>query len=161
MGRRGKHAVAAELDGVFIEKGGVAASLFLNVLDRLNDLVNRAYTKNGIDLGEFLEDCLTVALGHTTRDDDALEALVFLEPRNIKDIVDGFLFCRLDEGAGVDDDNIGFGLVGRDLISRLEKVVKHYLGVKLIFRTAERNKSYFHKLTNPSFLRTFESVLRA
>ena len=133
----GQHAVAAELDFVLVEEGGVSASLFFNVLDSLDDLVDRADAENGIDLGKFLENRLAVALGHAARDDDALEAFVLLEPGNIENIVDSFLFCRLDEGAGVDDDDISLGLVGRDLVARVEKVMKHNLGVELIFRTAE------------------------
>ena len=138
----GQNSVATQLHGVFVLVRGISLALGYS-LDRVHDVVDTADAQNRVNLGELLEDRVAIALGQTARDDDALQIFVFLEPTDVDNVVDGLLFCAFDEGAGVYNYNVCLGLLSGDLVSRLSHVVEHYLGVQLIFGTAERYKSYF------------------
>ena len=69
---------------------------------------------------------------------------MLFEVSDIENVVDRFLFSRLNKGAGVDYNYICLGLLGSDLVTCRREMVKHYLSVQLIFWTTERNKTNFH-----------------
>ncbi len=74
----------------------------------------------GIDLGEFGSEIGGKALGHAAADDQLL-ARFFPKPAllvGMKNGIDGFLFGRIDEGAGIDDENIRLAGIGGDRASR-------------------------------------------
>ena len=75
--------------------------------DSLHDVVNASGSDDGIDLGQLGKDLLAVSLGKAAAADYALQLPVLFQPRDVKDIVDGFFFCTLDEGAGVYYDYVG------------------------------------------------------
>jgi hypothetical protein len=56
----------------------------------------------------------------------------------VKNGVDALFFGCIDEPTGVDDDNIGLGVVIRDLI--LFKTAEHYFTVNKVFGTAETDQ---------------------
>ena len=73
--------------------------------------------------------------------------------RDIENIVDGLLFCALDERAGVDYYDIRLSFLGRYLVACVNEPLQHYLGIRKIFRTTERYKTdlrhnYLSNFTN-------------
>ena len=62
-----------------------------------------------------------VALRQAAGDDQELAAGVVLAVRQVQDGVDALLLRFLDEGAGVDDDDIRLPLVGRYPYPSLER----------------------------------------
>ena len=70
-----------------------------------------------------------VALGHATGDNQLL-TLPSGRRFAIAHLIDGFegfVLRGIDKGAGIDDDDVGLGRVGRHLHSRLRKVSHHDL----------------------------------
>src|SRR4051812_19668930 len=68
-----------------------------------------------IDFGKGVRQLLLVALHHAADADHGAAASGFLEPSRLDQRVDRFLLGRVDESAGVDDDDLGFVDVGREL----------------------------------------------
>jgi hypothetical protein len=57
--------------------------------------------------------------------------------RHFEDGVDRFLLRVVDEGAGVDDDDVGVGGVRRDLVPSLLGVAQHDFAIDEILGTTE------------------------
>ena len=87
-------------------------------------------------------------------DDDALQGVVLLEPRDVDDVVDGLLLRAFDERAGVDDDHIGVAFFGGQFIARVHKMMEHDFGVAEVFGTSQRDEPNFngfcHSISNLS-----------
>ena len=128
-----------------ILKGGILTLAF-NRFDRLNNFMKRTDTDQRIDLGQFFKDLLTVSLCQTSRDNNALEICILFQPCFVENVIDGFLLCAFDECTGIDNDNIGFRIVRRDFIACFDDICQHDLGIYLILRAAEGNKSDFRFL---------------
>ena len=147
--RRGQHTVAAQFHGVFILKRGVFWQRRIGQAcrHRFHSPDNIVYTsnaQNSVYLRHFSKHFLAVTLGQTAGDNDALEAFMFLQPGDIQNVVHRLFFGRLNKGAGVDDDNIRFGLIRCDLMPCRQQFVKHHFGIELVFGATKRNKSDFH-----------------
>ena len=56
---------------------------------------------------------------------------------------DALGFCRVDKGAGVYDEDIGFGRVGGQIHPSLAEVAKHDFGVDKIFGATQRDETDF------------------
>ena len=101
---------------------------------------------NLIDLGKRVRDLVAVAFGHAAGDDQ-LGALTTLVAQ-AQDRVDRLLAGLVDEGARVDDDDVG--LVGR--IDRRQAVgsetTLELVGVDLVLRAAERLEEVGLRLTH-------------
>ena len=97
----------------------------------------RADAKHGVDLGEFLQHLVAVALRHASGNYKTVQGMVFLEPCGIKYIVYRFALCSLYEGAGVYHYYVRLGLVGGYLVAGESQLVEHHLCVKLIFGASE------------------------
>ncbi len=67
-----------------------------------------------------------------------------LELRHLEDGVDRLLLGRVDERAGVDDDDVGVAGVGGDLVPGLSRVAQHDLAVDEVLRAAERDEADLH-----------------
>src|SRR4029078_11511160 len=63
---------------------------------------------------------------------------------HLEDGVDRLLLGVVDEGAGVDDDDVGVARVGRDLVARLLGVAEHHLAVDEVLGTTEGDETYLH-----------------
>ena len=71
-----------------------------------NQLVGLRGAQKEIDLGERLEEFSLVALDHAADGDEALQRAVRLEASGVDDGIERFLLGRIDEAAGVDDDEL-------------------------------------------------------
>lgn len=145
----GEYAVAAERDGILVVKAGVACLGFSlgggSCPDSVHDVVQTADAEHRVHLGEFGEDFLAVAFRQASGNDDRLQVSVLFEPCDVENVVYGFFFRAFDEGAGIDDDDIRFGVLGGDFVSRLDDLVKHDLGIQLVLGATEGNKTDFHR----------------
>ena len=112
---------------------------------RIGDLV---HADKSIHLGHFGGEFLGKALRHAPGDDQFLMRLFPAQPAvlmGFKDRADGFLLCRVDEGAGIDDQHIGCIRIGSDLHAALENAAQHHLRVGEIFGAAEADKADFDR----------------
>ena len=106
--------------------------------------MDTAHAEKGVHLGQLLQDLLTVALGQTAGDDDALQGAVLLKPGLVQDVVDGLLLGALNEGAGVDDDDVRVDILRGQLVARGHHLMEHDLGIQLVLGTAKGNESDLH-----------------
>jgi hypothetical protein len=106
------------------------------------NLVQLSGADNGINFGDVLLDLVTVALDEAASDDEFSGCAVGLETRHFKDRVDGFLLCLVDEGAGVDDEDVGGFVVGRDLGASAVEEAHHDFAVDEVLGTAEGDESH-------------------
>ena len=100
----------------------------------------------GVDFAEFPGQLGGEALGHTTGNNEALIGAATVEAAvamSFEDGGDAFGFCGIDEGAGVDDQDVRVGGVGRKIDSCRAEVSKHDFGIDEIFRTTERDETDF------------------
>ena len=102
MARRGQNARRQ----VVIEIGrGIGNRLVNSFADR-DDPVDFVGPDDGIDLGHVFPDIAAVALDQAAGHDQPLRPADFLVLRHLQNRVDGFLLGRIDETAGVDDQDI-------------------------------------------------------
>ena len=87
-----------------------------------------------------------VALGHATSDDKLLAFLAGggLAVAHHINGFEGFVLRRVDEGAGVDDDHVGFRGVGSHGHAGLGEVADHDLGIDQVLGAAKGNEAYFY-----------------
>ena len=76
--------------------------------------------------------------------DQAAAAAALLVLGHVEDGRDRLLLGRLDEGAGVDDQDIGLGRIGRELDAVLLEDAEHDLCVNEILGTAKTDETSFH-----------------
>ena len=74
--------------------------------------------------------------------------------RHLEDGVDRLLLRVVDERAGVDDDHVGVGRVGRDLVPGLLGDAQHHLAVDEVLGAAEGEKADLHCLLTVDGSRT-------
>ena len=102
-----------------------------------------AGTDEDVHLGEFRPQFLLVALGKAPGNDQERAPGVVLPVGKVEDGVDALLLRLLDEGAGVDDDDIRFLLVGGDLVLFRRQAAEHHLGVHQVLRAAQADHADF------------------
>ncbi len=107
------------------------------------DAFELAGADDGVDLGDVFADLVAVALDEAAGDDDALgfAAVGLLVLDHLEDGVDGLLLGGVDEGAGVDDDDLGVGGVGGELCAVVVEEAHHDLGVDEVFGAAEGDEA--------------------
>lgn len=84
-----------------------------------------------------------MAFDEAAGDDEALGATGVFELGHFEDGVDGLLLGGVDEGAGVDDDDVGVFGVSGEFVSFRDEIAHHDFGVDEILGAAETNKTYF------------------
>jgi hypothetical protein len=105
----------------------------------------------GVDVGHEAGKVLSEALGKATGDDDflffALGSAFLAGVDGIVDGANGLLLGHVNEGAGVDDEDVGeFGFRGHGH-ARLLEVTDHDFGIDEVFSAAKRDESDFdHEL---------------
>jgi len=129
-------------DEVFLHLGSHEA---LNDGGDGGDLVE---ADEGVDVGHEAGKFLGEALGEATGDDDflffALGSALLARIDGVVNGANGFLLGHVDEGTGVDDENVGeFGFRGHGHTGLLE-VTDHDFGVDEIFGAAEGDESDFN-----------------
>ena len=107
------------------------------------DRLKLAGADDRVDLGDAGADLVTIALDEAAGDDEALRAAAVgdLVLHHLEDGVHGLLLGGIDEGAGVDDDDVG---VGGGLGQRGAVVVDqahHDLGVDEVLGAAEGDEA--------------------
>ena len=109
------------------------------------DAFELAGADDGVDLGNVGADLVAIALDQAAGDDEALGAAAVgdLMLDHLKDGIDALLLGGVDEGAGVDDEDLGvFGALGQ-LGAVVVKQAHHDLGVDEVFGAAERDEADF------------------
>ena len=90
-------------------------------------------------LGQFL----SVTLGQAARDNHGLAGVcIFAELSRLENGIDAFLLRSVDEGAGVDNERVGFGVFVCNLESLFQQGTHHHLGVDEVLRTAKRDHAH-------------------
>ena len=108
------------------------------------DRLKLAGADDGVDLGNVLLDLVAVALDQAAGHDEAagLAAGGDLVLRHLEDGVDRLLLGRVDEAAGVDDQNLGVLGAGGELGAGVVEQAHHHLGVDEVLGAAERDEAY-------------------
>ena len=81
-----------------------------------------------------------VTLDQTAGDDDALALPGLLQLQRVTNLLERLVLRRFQKPAGVDDDRIGAGGVGRDGQAILGQQAEHALGVDKVLRTAQADE---------------------
>ena len=126
------------------EEGERRAGRGRNAGDRAHDLRHLAGAEHGVDLRDLGAQFVAVTLGKAPGHDQAAARAILLVPRHLQDRVNRLLFRRVDEGAGIDDEHVGRGLVLDELVPSLARQSEHHLGVDEILGAAEGHESNFH-----------------
>jgi len=103
-----------------------------------------ASSEDGVDFGNFLPELVAVALCKTTGHDEPLTVALRLVPRHLEDRVDRFLLRRVDESAGIDDDDVRTRRIRREVVAGVARKPEHYFRVDEILGTPERDETDFH-----------------
>ena len=88
-------------------------------------------------------DLVAVALDQASGDDQLLGAADLLVLGHFENGVDGFLFCGIDEAAGVDDEDVGLIRMRRQLMPVRGELPHHDFAVHEILGTAQTDKADF------------------
>jgi hypothetical protein len=108
---------------------------------------------DGVDLWDILLNLVTVAFNQAAGDDDALglAAILLLVLDHFEDRVDRLLFGRVDEAAGVNDDDLGVFSIRRQFGSIVVEQPHHHLGVNEVLRAAKGDKAHLGTSRGRSF----------
>jgi hypothetical protein len=106
----------------------------------LAELQHVARAEQVIDLGQLVRELVRMTLTQATGHDELLAAAFFLVACQIEDRVDRLLARRVDEAAGVDDDDLGVTRVVDVLVAFALGHPQHDLGVDPVLRTAEAHE---------------------
>ena len=85
-------------------------------------------------------------MGHAACDDEALIGAAAMEAAiavGFENSGDALGFGRVDEGAGIDDEDVGFGGVGGEFHPGGAKVPEHDFGIDEIFCATEGDQTDF------------------
>ena len=113
-------------------------------LNGADDLRHFAGAEHRVDLRNLRLQLVAIALAEAAGHDQPLAGAGLLELRELENGVDRFLFRRIDERAGIDDEDVGFGRVRRQRVAALLREPHHHLGVDEVLRTAERDETDLH-----------------
>ena len=80
-------------------------------------------------------------LGQAAGDDDGADLALLLQVEHLADDAERLLPGRLDEAAGVDDDDVGPVGVGDEGVAVLGQLAEHALGIDGVLRAAEGDES--------------------
>ena len=87
-----------------------------------------------------MQQLVLLALGQAAGDDDGPDPALLLEVEHLADDAERLLPGRLDEAAGVDDDDVGPVGVGDERVAVLGELAEHALGIDEVLRTAEADE---------------------
>jgi hypothetical protein len=98
--------------------------------------------------GQLLGQIRRETLRHAPGDDELLAGAALLHAAGLvglEDVVDRFLLGRVDERAGVYDDDVGLVLIGDDFHAGLVEVADHDLAIHEVLCAAEGNEGDFDR----------------
>ena len=117
---------------------------FQSLLNNLHDAAPCACTDDGIRLGDLIKQLLSIALPEAACHNQASTTPRLLIVRHAEHRCDGFFLRGLDEGAGVDDQDIRLRRLIGDLNPVLLHDAEHDLRINEILCTTETDKTCFH-----------------
>ncbi len=97
-----------------------------------------------VHFGDLGLQFLLIALDQAPHRHDRLDVALLLELGGPQDRVDRFLLGGVDEAAGVDENHIGVGQVGRDHRAVTDQVSHEPLGIDRRFVAAEGDDAELH-----------------
>lgn len=110
------------------------------------DAFDLVHAHEGIDFRKQLREFLAKTLRQTTGNDQALAAILrFPHLGGFEDGIDALFLRGVDEGAGVDDHDVGAGGVVCDFDAFLHERAEHDFGVHQVFGATERNQADFDR----------------
>src|SRR5262245_49615937 len=112
--------------------------------DGADDVGDLAGAEDRVNLGDLFLQLVAIALGEAAGDDEAAAGAVLLVLRHLENRVDRLLLRAVDEGAGVDDQDLRARRVVGQLVPRLLREPEHDFGIDQILRTTERNQTNLH-----------------
>src|SRR5688572_19835439 len=80
---------------------------YATALEFGDETIHLGRAEEEVDLGKVIEELLFVALDHAADGDDRLTGAVLLEATGFDQRIDGLFLRRIDEPAGIDDDDLG------------------------------------------------------
>jgi hypothetical protein len=113
------------------------------LLELWNEAIHFSGAEEEIDLRQRIDQFVFVALYHATDADDSFAPPFVLEAARLDECVDGFFFGGVDEPAGVDDDDIGVGHIGRILGAAVGQLGDIALAVDGVFVAPEGDHGDF------------------
>jgi len=127
-------------------RGGLRGPLLgVKAFDDRGDFRDLVETDERIDLVvERGREVLREPLGHAAGDDELLFFAAFLHAAvlvDLQNMSDRLLFGGIDEGAGVDDDDVGLLRFGNDCHAGLMQMADHDLAIDEIFGATEGNET--------------------
>ena len=105
------------------------------------DAFKLASADDRVDLGDVFLDFVAVALDEASGNDELLGFAVRLKTGHLEDGVDRFLLGRVDEGAGVDDQDVGGRWIVGDPRAGVVEQAHHDFAVDEVFGAAEAHES--------------------
>ena len=106
------------------------------------NLLQLARPDDSINFRNVLANLVAVTLDKTSRHNELTGGPGSLMLRHFEDGIDRFLFGRIDEGAGIDDQDFGVSRIRGHLGARAVQQSHHHLAVNQVFGAAERDKPY-------------------
>ena len=140
VGRGGQNAAAVEeaLAVVHVDRALARHGLVQHVVQAR--VVRHAH--EAVHLRHLRGQRVGIALGQTARDEQLFQPAGLLVLRHLKDCVDGLLLGRLDEAAGVDEDDLRLGGIVDDLVAPVAQHAQHVFRIHQIFRAAQGNHAH-------------------
>ena len=89
-----------------------------------------------IHFRQLLFDLAPVALHHATGHHQTLRPPELLVLRHLQNRVDGFLLCRVNKRAGIDDNHVRFIGTGCQFMPAFGQPAHHHLAIDKVFRAA-------------------------
>ena len=126
--RRPQARCICVVDGIVLARNHKAASL-QRLLDNLHDAAPRPRSDDGVRLRDLVEELLTVSLTETSRHDETAAASRLLIIRHPEHGRNGFFLRRLNECAGIDDQDIRLCWFCREFDAVLPHDAEHNLRI--------------------------------
>ena len=109
------------------------------------DLFEFVGAENSIDIGNVLLNIGAKPFDKAAGDHQTLGFARLLVFGHLEDGIDGLLFGRINEAAGVDYDDVGVGGLRREFVTSRDELAHHDLCVNKVLRAAETYKSDFQE----------------
>ena len=109
----------------------------------LQDFFDFAGADHRVHFGNLLADVVAETLDHAARDNQFLRAAEFFVLGHFQDGVHRFFLRRLDEAAGVNDQDVGFARARRKFVTSARENAHHHLAIHEVLRASQADKSDF------------------
>ena len=123
-----------------------------DALGSFNNVSETAHSQNGVDLRQFLQNGILVALRKAACDNDPAQMAALFQLGHLKNVVDRFAFGGINKAAGVDNDKVCPVCLRHEHKARLVHQIKHLFAVDEVFRAPQRDhrKCFFHQKSSDS-----------